>query len=115
MELTSELISACRKAAMSCRKCISYSSQVGPLEIDHRESLQQCEDICFAFLHAASSNSPYLQKLIFLCIGLCEECAEHAEEKKENVFMETAFHCRNFSNMLINFIPSEEGSIPVKR
>ena len=115
MELTSELISACRKAAMSCRKCIFYLSQVEPLEIEYRESLQQCEDICFAFLHAASSNSPYLQKLIFLCIGLCEECAEYAEEKKENAFIETAFHCRNFSNMLINFIPSEKGSIPVKR
>ncbi len=113
MELTLDIIKACKMTALSCRKCVSHMSAVDPLQCVYRRSFKQCEDICFAFLQAASSNSQYLQKFTFLCIGLCEECAELAEEEMDDDFMEAAAHCRNFSNMLINFIPAENSSISI--
>lgn len=113
MELTLDIIKACRMTALSCRKCVSLITSIDPLQTVYQRSFKQCEDICFAFLQAASSNSQYLQKFVFLCIGLCEECAELAEEKKEDVFIEAAVQCRNFSDMLINFIPAENTRIPV--
>lgn len=113
MELPLEIIKACKMTALSCRKCVSQISVKDPLQSVYQRSFEQCEDICFAFLQAASSNSQYLQKFIFLCIGLCEECAELAEEKMEDDFMEAAFQCRNFSFMLINLIPADKTRISI--
>lgn len=114
MELTIEIIRACKMTALSCRKCVLHLSQDDPVQIADQKSFQQCEDLCFAFMQAASSKSQYLQEMIFLCIGLCEECATLAEEKMDDDFMHAAFHCRNFSNMLINLIPSENIQVSVQ-
>ena len=113
MELTLDIIKACKMTALSCRKCVSIIPVIDPLQSVYQRSFKQCEDICFAFLQAASSNSQYLQKFIFLCIGLCEECAELAEEKMDDDFMEAAFQCRNFSYLLINLIPAENSRISI--
>ena len=113
MELTIDMIRTCKLAALSCRDCVSQLSLVNPLPYEHQQKFQQCEDICFAFLQAASIGSLYLQDLIFLCTGLCEECAELAEEKSEEVYKEASVHCRDFSSMLINLIQLENSRLTI--
>ena len=113
MELTIDIVKACKMTALSCRKCVAMIPVNDPLQLVYQRSFNQCEDVCFAFLQAASSNSQYLQKFIFLCIGLCEECADLAEEKKEDVFLHAARQCRNFSNMLIDLIHVENNRIAI--
>lgn len=107
MELTLELIKTCKLTALSCRKCVSFLSSEEPLHKAYLRSFKQCEDLCFAFLQAAADNSVYLEKIAFLCIGLCEECADIGNEKNNIIFTSTAENCRRLSNLLFDFIPAE--------
>ena len=107
MKLSLELIKACKLTALSCRKCVSFISSEEPLQKVYLRSFKQCEDLCFAFLQAAANDSVYMEKIAFLCIGLCEECAEIGDEEKNIIFTNTAENCRRLSNLLFDFIPAE--------
>jgi len=107
MELSIELIKACKSTALSCRKCVSYISVEEPLHNAYLRSFKQCEDLCFAFLNAVATNSAYTEKIAFLCIGLCEECTEIANDKKNILFANAAKNFRKLSNLLYEFLPAK--------
>jgi hypothetical protein len=108
MQLSSEIVNACTKTIMNCRQCIAAISRKEPLNKGYLRSYKQCEDVCRAYLQAASVDSPYLAKLAILCIGLCEECIEIGEDMQEPVFKNTAAICALFSNLLSDFLSAQQ-------
>lgn len=101
MTLTLEQVKACKEVVLISEKCVRALSKRDPYDNIYQRSFKQCQDICVTFLHAASTDSIYIEKLGLLCIGICEECAEICDDYSDSMFFrEAAKICRYCSGQL---------------
>ena len=101
MDLSIDQVRACKDAALISNKCIIALAKQKIFDSFYLRSFKQCDDLCVAFLHAASTDSIYLEKIALLCVGLCEECVEICEDlKNKKLFKEALSVFQNCSNLL---------------
>jgi hypothetical protein len=101
VQLSIGQVQACKDTALICEACVNALSKEDTFDTCYQRSLKQCQDLCGAFLHAASIDSIYLEKIALLCIGLCEECIEICTElKEENLFKKAILTFQNCSDLL---------------
>ena len=103
MDLSIDQVRACKDTVFICETCINALAREKIFNTLYVRSFKQCQDLCAAFLHAAATDSIYLEKIALLCIGLCEECIEICEDlQTEKVFKKAIPLFRNCSAFLLS-------------
>lgn len=62
------------------------------------KTVDECAHICMETWQALKSRSTEARKLVLLCIGICEECAEACEQSSLLQLKECAKACRRCAN-----------------
>lgn len=91
----------CLETWISCENLLAHL-QMGQIKgIDEiLKTVDECAHICMETWQAIKSQSDTTPKLVLLCIGICEECADMCEQQPCLQMKQCAKTCRTCANSL---------------
>lgn len=95
---------ACFQAWMTCEDLLTQLHEIRSV-ISKKivNVVDECAFICLGTFNALKSGSAEVRKLSFLCVGICEECAEMCETLNGEQFSKCAMICRECADRLSKF------------
>lgn len=91
----------CLEAWINCENLLAEISLRQPGYAHSMEkTLDDCAHLCMETWQAIKSNDPDTRKMVLLCIGLCEECADACNRYNDPFFGQCARACRKCANRL---------------
>ena len=95
---------ACFNAWISCENLLTDVQAIKEfLSKKVVKVLDECANICMGTFHALKTGSVNTKNMAFLCVGICEECAEICETQQGTMFEECARVCRECANKMSDF------------
>ena len=92
---------ACFDAWINCENLLADLQEIKKyLSKKLLKVVDECAFICLGTFHALKSGSVNSPKMVLLCVGICEECAEICENQRGLQFESCARICRECANRL---------------
>lgn len=92
----------CLEAWISCENLLANLAMSHPPALPNMaKTVDECAHICMETWQALKSHTQEIKKLVLLCIGICEECAELCEQHNNPQMQQCAKACRNCANSFI--------------
>lgn len=86
----------CLETWISCENLLVNMAMKDAAQLDHiAKTVDECALICMETWQALKSKSIEARKLVLLCIGICEECADVCEQQPNLQMKQCAKACRN--------------------
>lgn len=92
----------CLEAWISCESLLAHLVSVQATGIEKvMKTVDECAHICMETWQAIKSRSAETCRLILLCIGICEECADVCEQQPCLQMKQCAKTCRTCADTFI--------------
>ena len=90
---------SCLEAWISCENLLVNLAGAEANSLQQvTKTVDECAHICMETWQAFKSRSGEGKKLVLLCIGICEECADICEQHNNPQMQQCAKACRNCAN-----------------
>ena len=100
MTIESDQSQVCLDAFFSCQLLLKTLAGKENFPIKINVLLNECAHICVGTFYAIKHASVNAPRMAFLCMGICEECAEVCESFDGNIYRQCAEACRYCSSNL---------------